>query len=367
VLPVALTLYLVLRALPARVDVRLPHKHVDWQGAVLCFFGLAGPVFALIEQPARGWEDPLIVTTLVGGLLLLAAFVWHEARTPEPMMPLSLFRRRNFAVGNLATLLIYGGLGAALFFLILFLQEVAGYSAFAAGTALLPLTLLMFFGSSRVGALADRLGPRLFMGGGPIVAGIGLLLLVMLDADADYVTQVLPAVVLFGIGLTLTVAPLTATVLGDADQRHAGVASGVNNAVARVAGLLAIAIVGALVSGQFKADLDDQLGNRGLSAPAQEAVQDAKARPLTTSAAADAPTRERPILRDALTDASVSAFRVGMGFSGALVIMGGVISAIGITNPRRKVAAAECPGGAICGASEDVGRQQAQQPEPVAA
>jgi MFS family permease len=245
-----------------------------------------------------------------------------------------------------------------LFFLILFLQETAGYDAVEAGLALLPITVLMFFLSSRFGALADRLGPRLFMGVGPIVGGLGLLLLIRIDANPDYLTDVLPAMLLFGLGLSLTVAPLTATVLSDADQNHSGLASGVNNAVARVAGLLAIAIVGAFVSAQFVHTVDDQLAGRPLAPQSRQAVEDAKDRPLTTEAADDARPADRPFLRRVFEDASVDAFRVAAGISGALVIGGGLISLVGIQNPRRKVAAAECPGGAICGASEDVGQAE---------
>ena len=373
IVPVAITLYLVLRELPACVDAHEGARpHVDWQGATLCALGLAGPVFALIEQPSYGWSDPIVWGPMIAGILLLVAFVMHERRAPEPMLPLELFRRHNFTVGNASTLLIYGGLGSALFFLVLFLQETAGYTALEAGFSLLPLTVIMFLLSSRMGALADRMGPRLFMGGGPIVAGVGLLLLMMADENADYVTQILPGTCLFGLGLAITVAPLTATVLGDADQRHAGIASGVNNAIARVAGLLAIAVVGAVVSAQFVSKVDDEIGNRPLLPAAQSAVDDAEARPLTTSSADDAPPRDRPFLTQVFEDASVSAFRVGIGLSGVLVIGGGVISAIGIRNPRRKVAAAECPGGAICGASEDVARggpepAHVRQPEPVGA
>ena len=358
IIPVAVTLYLVLRELPASTDVRVEHRHVDWQGAVLAGFGLAGPVFALIEQPNRGWDDPLVFVPLIGGIVLLGLFLLQESRSPEPMMPLELFRRRNFAVGNLATLLIYGGLGAALFFLVLFLQETAGYSALKAGLALMPITVLMFFLSSRFGALADRFGPRLFMGIGPIIGGLGLLLLLMLDSDVSYLTEVLPSMTLFGLGLAVTVAPLTATVLSDADQNHSGVASGVNNAVARVAGLLAIAAVGAVLSGVFGNAVDEEVANRPVTAEAQQAIEDAKDRPLTTEAADDAPPAEQPFLRQVFEDASVDAFHVGMGISGALVVAGGLIALAGIQNPRRKVAASECPGGAICGASEEVGRDE---------
>src|SRR5690349_21127881 len=255
-LPVAGTLYLIATALPERLDERREHVHVDVLGAVLCALGLAGPVFALIEQPTYGWGDPRVFVPLVLGLLLLVAFVMQEHRSPEPMLPLELFRRRNFAVVNLATLVIYAGLGAALFFLTIFLQETAGYSAVGAGVALLPVTVMMFFLSGRFGAMADRLGPRFFMSAGPVIGGAGLLMLVGVDRHADYLTQILPGLLLFGFGLSMTVAPLTATVLGDADEHHAGIASGVNNAVARVAGLLAIAALGAVVASQFASSLD---------------------------------------------------------------------------------------------------------------
>ena len=171
------------------------------------------------------------------------------------MMPLSLFGSRNFAVGNLATLLIYGGLGAMSFFVIIFLQQVAGYSAVAAGLALLPITILMWLLSRRFGALSDRIGPRLLMGLGPIVAGLGMIWISRLGDDVDYVIDVLPGVLVFGVGLSATVAPLTNTVLGAVPQHNAGVASGINNQIARVASLIAIAAVGAIVAAAFESSL----------------------------------------------------------------------------------------------------------------
>ncbi len=355
-LPVAATLYLIVTALPESLDERQADRHVDVLGAILCALGLAGPVFALIEQPRYGWSDPIVLVPFFAGLVLLAAFIVHERRSPEPMLPLDLFKRRNFAVANLATLVIYAGLGAALFFLTLFLQETAGYSAIEAGIALLPLTVMLFFLSSRFGALADRLGPRFFMSVGPLIAGVGLLLLMAVDRNADYVTQILPGILLFGFGLAMTVAPLTATVLGDADEHQAGIASGVNNAVARVAGLLAIAAIGAIVSAQFASSVDSRLEGERLSPPAQDAVADAKRQPLAGDVPPSVRAPERRTLEDALKDASVTAFRFGIGIAGGLVLLGGVVSAVGIRNPRRKVAAADCPGGAICGASEEIAR-----------
>jgi len=363
VVPLAVTLAL-LRQLGTGSERRRPGARVDVVGAVLCALGLAGPVFALIHQPAAGWSAPSVLVPLVVGGALLVAFVAWERRAPAPMLPLGLFAQRNFAVGNVATLTIYAGLGAATFFLPLFLQQVAGYDAVQAGLALMPVTVLMFVLSARAGALADRFGPRTFMGVGPLIAGAGVALLARLDAGASYMTELLPGVALFGLGLVLTVAPLTATVLGAVDERFAGVASGANNAIARVAGLLAIAVIGAIVAAQFGARLDERLAGRPLAPASRAAVAQARTRPLVVDAGAAAP-RDRATVAAALEAASVSAFRLGTGVAAVLVLCGGVVSLIGIRNPRRAVAAADCPGGAILGASRDLARTP--EPEPVAA
>jgi EmrB/QacA subfamily drug resistance transporter len=340
--PVAITLWM-LRKLPA--DTRTP-GHVDWLGAVLCTLGLGGPVFALIEQPRYGWGNPRVAIPLIAGLALLAGFIVWEQRTPEPMMPLRLFRSRNFTVGNLTTLTLYAGLGVATFFLVLFVQQVDGYTPIQAGLLLLPITIIIFALSRRFGALADRIGPRVFMAGGPIVAGIGLLLLMRTGAHANYASTILPGVLVFGLGLAATVAPLTATVLASVERGHSGLASGVNNAIARVAGLLAIAALGAVVSASFTHRLDRDLANRPLSPPARAAVNKDRTRPLVIDTSG-VPAPERPIVRLALVDASVSAFRLGMGIAAALAVLGGVLSLIGIENPRREVRCEECPGGAL--------------------
>ena len=327
---------MLLRRLPpdARTDGR-----VDWVGGLLCVFGLGGAVFGLIEQSVFGWGDPRVSVPLAAGVLLLAAFVAWERRVPQPMMPLQLFAVRNFAVGNLTTLAMYGGLGVSTFFTVVFVQQVGGYSPLGAGLALLPITLVMFTLSRRFGALADRFGPRAFMGGGPILAGAGLLLLTRVDAHPDYLTQILPGVVVFALGLAATVAPLTAAVLGSIEPGRSGLASGANNAVARVAGLLAIAAVGAVVSTSFGSRLDRDLAHDPLGPQAQRALTTARTRPLVTSATG-VPAAERPRVHSALVDASVHSFRIGVGIAGALAIAGGVVALIGIENPRRRVAVA---------------------------
>lgn len=242
------TAALVTYAVPKRPPPETKPR-VDLVGAALCVLGLGGPVFALIEEPRRGWTSPAIFAPLVAGIALFAAFLWWESRTGKPMLPLGLFARRNFTFANVETLTVYAGLSTLTFFLVLFVQQLAGYSALKSGLALVPVTVVMFFLSPRVGRLSMRLGPRLFMGSGPLIAAVALAPLARLKPGFDYWWELLPPLAVFSVGLSLTVAPLTATVLADADESDAGIASGVNNAVARVAGLLGIAVVGASVAG----------------------------------------------------------------------------------------------------------------------
>ena len=322
------TLVILHSAVPESADEESTHR-IDYLGALLVALGLAGPVFALIEQPVYGWGDPLVWLPGLAGVVLLVLFVLHERRSDHPMLPLSLFRSRNFAVGNVATLLVYGGLSAATFFVVIFLQQVAGYSAVQAGLTLLPITVIMFTLSRRWGALSDRVGPRLLMGVGPIVGGSGLVWMGQLDAEVDYWTELFPAVVVFGLGLSMTVAPLTNTVLGSVPRHNAGVASGANNAISRVAGLLAIAAVGAVVAAQFASSLDQQLAGRQLGSADRAGVAEAKDRPLSGGVAG------RPELDGPVEEASVRAYNVGLGVGGGLTILGGLISLIGIVNPVR--------------------------------
>ncbi len=304
------TMYLVMRAVP-QARTMPEDTRVDVTGALLCAFGLAATTFGLIRQPEVGsFSDPTVALPLAAGILSLVGFLLYESRASHPMLPLELFKRRNFAAGNIETLSMYAGLSLLFFFLVLFLQNACGYSATAAGSASLPVTFVMFLTSMRFGALADRYGPRFFMGVGPIVAGLGMLLLTQLEPDHEYLTDLLPGLLIFAVGLSMTVAPLTATVLADADEHNAGIASGVNNAIARVAGLLGISIVGAIVAGRY----------------------------------GDA------------ADASVGAFHLAMGISAGLVLLGGVLGLVGIQNPKRKVKASDCPGGQLSGAPSEAAR-----------
>jgi EmrB/QacA subfamily drug resistance transporter len=325
VAPIAVTLYLLSRA--GMVKDEQVKARVDFIGALLCALGLSGPVFALIEQPRYGWSDPLIWVPLAVGVALFAGFLLYERRAKQPMLPLGLFRNHNFSVGNIATLAIYAGLTAGMFLITVFLQQVSGYSALRAGLSLLPVTLLLFVLSPRFGALASRYGPRLFMGFGPLVAGGGFLLMLHLGADVHYWREFFPPIMIFGLGLAMTVAPLTAAILGDVPSKQAGIASAVNNAVARVAGLLAVAAVGAIVALQFGSALE-----RLCSTAPASALNRAKSAPLVITP--PAPYQHNAVFRGALSQASVSGFHVGIGTIAGLLIVGGVISLTGIRNPR---------------------------------
>ena len=302
---VAATLALIFAGVPK--GHRVAGRRVDFVGAALCALGLGGVVFALIEQPRYGWSSPVIWIPLAGGVVTFAAFLLYESRTSQPMLKLDLFRRRNFSVANAETLTMYGGLSILFFFLVIFLQQVAGYTALQAGLSTVPVTVFMFALSRRFGALADRYGSRLFMGAGPLIAAAGILLFLRTGIHTSYLTDLLPALLVFSLGLSMTVAPLTATVLADADETDAGIASAINNAIARVAGLVGISAIGVVVASTLPGDT---------------------------------------FARD---PGSVRAFHEAVVICALLVAAGGVLGAIGIVNPRRSVKAEECSGGQLAG------------------
>jgi EmrB/QacA subfamily drug resistance transporter len=215
---------------------------LDVPGALLAALGLAGTTYALIQAPEDG-ASAVVVGAAIAGVAALAAFIVQERRSDNPMMPLSIFSSRQFSAANLVTFVVYAALGGVFFLLVAFLQISCNYSPIAAGAASLPVTLLMLLLSARAGALAQRIGARVPLTVGPLVIAAGMLLMSRIEPGDDYVTGVLPGIVVFGLGLTLVVAPVTATVLAAADSRHSGIASGINNAVARVAGLLAVAVL----------------------------------------------------------------------------------------------------------------------------
>jgi EmrB/QacA subfamily drug resistance transporter len=282
VLPIAVTLYLlaVLRA----KDVREAGVRIDYPGAVLCALGLAGPVYALIEQANYGWGSPLIMAPFVLGILCLAGFIWREMTARQPLLPLGLFAVRNFAVGNVATAFVYAALSIGGLIIVLFLQQVAGYPATLAALALLPVSLVSILLASWFGSLAGRFGPRWFMALGPALAGVGYLLMLTSEVPVNYWTQLMPGILLFAVGLSATVAPLTAAILGSVSEQQAGIGSAVNNAVSRVAGLIGVALLGLVVG----AELD------------------------------------------------LAGFHRVLTVTAVLFILGGLVSAVGIQNPRNR-------------------------------
>lgn len=239
---IAVTLALLARVKGLQETEARPR--VDVLGALLCIVGLGAPVYALIEQPHYGWGSPVVWPLCALGVVVLVLFVWHESRASEPMMPLELYAARNFSVGNVATAAVYGALSLATFLITIFLQQVGGLSALRAGLALLPVTIIMFLLSSRFGALAGRFGPRIFMAIGPMVASVGFLYMLRVGTPVEYWLHLFPGVLLFALGLSMTVAPLTSAILGCIPARHAGIGSAVNNAVSRIAGLITVAAAG---------------------------------------------------------------------------------------------------------------------------
>jgi EmrB/QacA subfamily drug resistance transporter len=241
----ALAIAVAIRHVPES-SKRGPHGRLDIQGPVLAVIGLGGVTYSLIEGPSRGWTSASTLAVVGAGGVLILAFLINEARARDPLMPLSIFRSRVFAGANEATFAIYAALGTVLFLGVLQLQQVLHYSPLEAGVAFMPLTLILLALSSRSGKLATTIGARIPMTVGPIVAGVGMALFARVVAGATYASSVLPAAVVLGLGMTLTVPALTTTALGAVDSERAGVASAINNDVARLASLAAVAIIPAL-------------------------------------------------------------------------------------------------------------------------
>jgi EmrB/QacA subfamily drug resistance transporter len=252
VVPIAVTLVLLIAF--ARVSApqrRAPGSVIDALGALLCTLGLGLGAFALIESDRIGWHRPAIYLPAAASVVLLAWFVVHQRTAANPMLPLTLFTVRNFWAGNVATVLVYGALSISGFVVTVYLQQGAGLSATLAGLASLPATVIMIVFSSKVGRWSGGTGPRWWMAAGPVVMAVGTLLLLTVAEQFNYWWQVLPSIVVFGAGLTMTVAPLTTAVLGSIDESRSGIASAVNNALARIAGLATVAALGTITAGSL--------------------------------------------------------------------------------------------------------------------
>jgi EmrB/QacA subfamily drug resistance transporter len=292
-----------IRHVPESRDPRATGK-IDYAGALAGVVFLTGITFAFIEAPALGWSSPAVLAMALVGVLGLAAFLVRERRAASPMLPLSIFAERQFAATNAVTFLVYAALVGATFLLPVVLQVVWGYSPLASGLALLPLTIILLALSARSGQLATRIGPRLQMSAGPVVVGAGLAMLTLVTSGSNYVVYVLPAVVVFALGLAITVAPLTATAMSSAPAELSGIASAVNNDVARFGGLLAVAVLPALAGITGTVYLHP--------------------------------------------DALAAGFRTAALISGATCAAGGVLAAFTITNPERAPRPAGMPAPEEC-------------------
>ena len=281
----------------------------DLAGALLATLGVGGITFGLIESSSLGWGHPLVLGALLIGAAALAGFLAVEAGTKDPMMPLSLFRSRTFAGANLLTLWLYAAMGGALFFLPFNLIQVHRYSATAAGAALLPFVILMFLLSRWAGGLADRHGPRLPLTVGPAIVAVGYALFAFLGSGGSYWTDFFPAILVLGLGMSISVAPLTTAVLGAVEQRHSGIASGVNTAVSRSAGLLAIAALGVLMLGLFGRGLDRRLAGIDLPPAAKQAMVEKRERLAAMEIPAGIGEAARAQARAAVEGAFIDGFR----------------------------------------------------------
>jgi EmrB/QacA subfamily drug resistance transporter len=332
-LPLALAVVVIsLRFVQESKDPEAASR-LDLPGALLATLGLGGVTFALIESSRREWSDPSVLSALGLGVLSLAGFLWVEARSPAPMMPLSLFRSRTFAGANLLTLWLYAALGGALFFLPFNLIQVQGYSATGAGAALLPFVLLMFLFSRWSGGLVERFGARRPLIVGPAVTAVGFALFVLPEIGGSYWTTFFPAVFVLGAGMTISVAPLTTTVMGAVEERHAGLASGINNAASRSAGLLAIAALGVLLLSVFSRGLDRRLSDLDLPPATRQALEKERDRlvALEAPAGTDAATRDR--IDAAVNRSFVDGFRAAMVAAAGLALLASASAAWLIREP----------------------------------
>jgi EmrB/QacA subfamily drug resistance transporter len=302
------------------------HGPLDWPGAVLATIGLGGVIYGLIESSRLGFSNPFVVMALLAGVVSLAAFIYNEAHAKNPMVPLKLFRNRNFAGTNILTLLLYTALSGTFFFFTLNLIQIQGYSATAAGAALLPFVVLMFSLSRWSGGLIDRFGARLPLTIGPLVAAAGFALFAVPGLNGNYWTSFFPAVVVLGLGMSISVAPLTTTVMSSVGEEQAGVGSGINNAVSRTAGLLAIAVFGVMMLHAFSLGLANRIGEIPMDEQMRHSLyeQRVKLAALEVPPNTDSATLEK--IKVAIAESFVSGFRMIMFASAALAAASGASS-----------------------------------------
>ena len=331
--PIALLVILIsLRSVPESSDRE--SAGLDWLGAIVGALGLGALVYGLIESSRLGFDDRSVLVALVAAAVLLGLFLMIETRVSNPMLPLALFRSRTFTGANLLTFLLYGALGGTLFFLPLNLIQVQHYSATAAGAVFLPFVLIIFLLSRWAGGLVESYGPKIPLVVGPLIAALGFALFMLPGANAGYWQNFFPAVVVLGTGMAVSVAPLTTTVMNSITENRVGIASGVNNAVSRAAGLLAIAVLGIVMLHVFSRALDRRLADGKLPASMLQALQAQRTKLAAIALPEDADSATRTLMRHAIDESFVSGFRVVMvvGTALALASAGVALTLIGRSN-----------------------------------
>lgn len=310
-------------------------KRLDWLGAALATIGLGLLIYGLIESSRLGFTSSAVLGALIGGSFLLLVFLFAEARMQSPMLPLVLFRSRDFASANLLTLLLYSALAGTLFFLPLDLIQVQGFTATAAGAALLPFILILFFLSRWSGGLVERYGARLPLVIGPAIAAIGFALFTKPGVGARYWSEFFPAILVLGLGMAISVAPLTITVMNAVPRNRVGIASGINNAVSRTAGLFAIAVFGIVMLHVFNRSLDRRLAAIGLSTAVQQSLNDQRINLAAAAIPREIAPALREILREAINESFVDGFRMVMLAGAVLAIAGGTTSLLLVSKRPR--------------------------------
>ncbi|HYM33203.1 MAG TPA: MFS transporter [Candidatus Cybelea sp.] len=326
------TIFIAVRHVSESRDPKAPAT-LDWPGAILAFAGLGSAIFGLIAAPSYGWEDARVAGPLVFGVLILAAFAWQEARSRSPMMPLDLFKSLGFSGINLLTLLLYAALAGAFLFLPFDLIQVHGYSAALAGTAFLPFTVIMGALSRWSGGLLDRFGARLPLIAGPAIAALGFGLLALPAADASYWIAFFVPIVALGFGMAVTVAPLTTFVINVVPEARIGIASGVNNAAAALANVLAVAVLGAVALGAFDRGLDRRLAGARISPQVREVVESARSKFVVEVRSDLASETERAAAKAVIKDSLAGSIRLVMSLAAGLALAGSASAALLIRSP----------------------------------
>jgi EmrB/QacA subfamily drug resistance transporter len=301
-------------------------QRIDWLGAALAVVGLAALTYGLTLASDADWTDPKVLAAVIAGAAVLVGFIWFESRARAPMMPLQLFRSPAFSGANAITLLLYFALSGAMFFIPFNLIRIQGYSAMLAGAAFLPLSLIMGLLSRWSGGLIERYGPRRLLMIGPAIAAVGLALFAVPGIGGSYWTTFFPPMAVLGFGMAVSVAPLTTTVMRGAEDRHAGVASGINNATARVAGMLAVALLGAIAVGVFARTLDQRLDRLQLRPEVRSALQAEVPKLAEAAVPKNVAPAEQPVVERALHESFVRSFKVVSLIAAALAALSAAVA-----------------------------------------